>query len=250
MSIQYPDVSRFDFYDASELHTDSTVVYLTTTVVSTVAPNIVNVTLSADGEGILTSRDHPVAGTANSVSPGTGGFGDFVDITGTSGGAGDGTFTVNTVLSDTQFTINGTVGNSTGGSVNFRFPAGAWNIGYDDAGRTYITHNNVQDALTDLDNAIHSSSGVVVGKSIVDFGPTGASDIRYAVTGQTGILANSIVQAWITPITTTDHSVDEHRVEEIQADADSVMAGVGFTIFVRTRNVALRGKWTVAWMWQ
>ena len=143
MPLSKADLYDADVYDAPELNTDGSVVYLTITVVSTVAPNIVNVNLASDGEGILTSRDHPVeAGN------------DFADVTGTTGGAGDGTFLVASVVSDTQFTVTGTVGNSTGGSVNFRYRPGAKNIGYDFTGRTHITHNNVQDALTDLDGAV------------------------------------------------------------------------------------------------
>jgi hypothetical protein len=148
MTIRYPDINPYDFYDASELNTDSTVVYLTLTVVSTVAPNIVNVALAADGEGILTSRDHPVHAASLAVS----GLGDFADITGTSGGAGNGTFTVSTVVSDTQFTVTGTLGNSTGGSANFRYQAGAEDIGYSQVKQNITATNLVQPALTDVSN--------------------------------------------------------------------------------------------------
>ncbi len=146
MPISKSDLYDADVYDAPETNTDSTTVYLTVTVVSTVAPNTVNVNLASDGEGILTSRDHPVAGTSTS------GFGDYCDITGTSGGAGDGTFTVNTVVSDTQFTVNGTVGNSTGGSVNFRWPSGATNVGLDQTKQNVTGQNHLQGAVTDLSN--------------------------------------------------------------------------------------------------
>lgn len=144
--ISYSDINTYDFYDAAELNTDSTVVYLTLTVVSTVAPSTVNVSLASDGEGILTSRDHPVH--ASIVT----GFGDYVDITGTSGGAGNGTFVVATVVSDTQFTITGTVGNSTGGSANFRFPSGATDVGFSQVKQNITATNLVQPALTDVSN--------------------------------------------------------------------------------------------------
>ncbi len=146
MPIRHPDVNLYDFYDAPELNSDSTVIYLTLTVVSTVAPNIVNVNLAANGEGILTGRDAPVH--AASVQ----GFGDYVDITGTSGGAGNGTFIVATVVTDTQFTVNGTVGNSTGGSANFRFPSGATDVGYSQVKQNITSTNLVQPALTDVSN--------------------------------------------------------------------------------------------------
>lgn len=148
MTIRYPDVNPYDFYDAAELNTDSTVVYLTVTVVSTVAPNIVNVNLASDGEGILYSRDHPVHAANLTV----GGLGDFADITGTSGGAGDGTYEVATVVSDTQFTVTGTIANSTGGSVNFRYQSGAEVVGYDQADQNITATNLVQGAVTDVSN--------------------------------------------------------------------------------------------------
>lgn len=148
MTIRYPDLNPYDFYDAAELNTDSTVVYLTLTVVSTVAPNTVNVSLSSDGEGILTSRDHPVHAANMTV----GGLGDFADISGTSGGAGDGTFQVATIVSDTQLTITGTLGNSTGGSVNFRFQSGAEVVGFSQAKQNITSTNLVQPAITDVSN--------------------------------------------------------------------------------------------------
>lgn len=149
MTIRYPDLNPYDFYDAAELNSDSTIVYLTLTVVSTVAPNIVNVNPAADGEGILYSRDHPVHSSALAV----GGVGDFADISGTSGGAGDGTFTVATVVSDTQFTVTpATIGNSSGGSVNFRYLAGAAVTGFSKSKQNVTSTNLVQPALTDVSN--------------------------------------------------------------------------------------------------
>ena len=166
MTIRFPDLYPYDFYDAPELNSDSTVVYLTLTVVSTVAPNIVNVNLAADGEGILYSRDHPVRAANIAV----GGLGDFVDITGTSGGAGDGTFQVATVVTDTQFTVSGTVGNSAGGSANFRYQAGASDVGYYQVKQNITSTNLVQPALTDVSN-----------HELLDNEPVGTG-VTYAVT--------------------------------------------------------------------
>lgn len=88
------------------------------------------------------------------------------------------------------------------------------------------------------------------GIATLDFGAfPGASDATVAVTGQAGIVAGSLIEAWIRPEATADHSVDEHRVEEIQVVADTIVAGTGFTIFGRTRNYRLYGAWSVAWAW-
>lgn len=88
------------------------------------------------------------------------------------------------------------------------------------------------------------------GTTIVDFGPAGTDITTVAITGQAGILASSLVEAWLFPnAATVDHSIDEHVVEEIVIIAGNIVAGTGFTIYARTRNVALRGKWNVAWAW-
>ena len=88
----------------------------------------------------------------------------------------------------------------------------------------------------------------VTGKTIIDFG-AGASIAAVAVTGQTGIVSGSIVQAWLMPMATLDHSVDEHLAEGIDVFAGAIDAGMGFTIWARTRTSRLSGLWTVAWSW-
>jgi hypothetical protein len=70
------------------------------------------------------------------------------------------------------------------------------------------------------------------GTTLVDFGAfPGASDASVTITGQTGILAGSLVEAWIFPATTVDHSADEHVFESIKVVAGNVVAGTGFTIY-------------------
>jgi len=81
------------------------------------------------------------------------------------------------------------------------------------------------------------------------------------------IAAGSLVEAWIFPVATPDHSADEHLVSGIQVIAGSIVVGVGFTIFGFCQNQAtvqdrpfqkvglsrnaptLYGQWTVAWCW-
>ena len=66
----------------------------------------------------------------------------------------------------------------------------------------------------------------------MDFGAfPGASDTSVAVTGQAAIASGSLVEAWIFPATTADHSADEHVVETIKVMAGNVVAGTGFTIY-------------------
>lgn len=135
------DLADLDILDAYELGSDGTTSFLTTTVVSTTSgTKTVVVNLPADGEGLKTSKDHPIEPK------------DIVTITGTSGGLGNGVFVVATVVNDTSFTVVESIGTSTGGSVSFAYPPGASGIGFDVSKQIATTRNKVQDALTDLSN--------------------------------------------------------------------------------------------------
>lgn len=96
------------------------------------------------------------------------------------------------------------------------------------------------------------------GTATIDFGAfPGAADASVAVTGQAGIVSGSLVGAWIQPVATSDHSIDEHRVEAMVVYADTIIAGTGFTIYARETSPEtvlneghrLYGTWTIAWAW-
>ena len=97
------------------------------------------------------------------------------------------------------------------------------------------------------------------GQVLLDFGAfPGASDATVAITGQTAILSTSLVEAWIFPVATSDHSVDEQMVETIKVLARDVIAGTGFTIGgVNTSQLddpfgngtRLYGKFNCGWVW-
>jgi hypothetical protein len=79
--------------------------------------------------------------------------------------------------------------------------------------------------------ATGGGGGANVGTATVDFGAfPGSSDASVAVTGQAGIVAGSVVQAWLRPVATADHSADEHMLETIRVHASSIVPGTGFTI--------------------
>ena len=70
------------------------------------------------------------------------------------------------------------------------------------------------------------------GTALLDFGVfPGTSDASLAITGQTDIVAGSSVEAWIRPVATADHTVEEHLVETLRVFAANITAGVGFTIY-------------------
>jgi hypothetical protein len=124
------------------------------------------------------------------------------------------------------------------------------------------------------------------GFTTVDFGAfPGKSDATVTITGQAGILAGSLVEAWIRPVATADHTAGEHVVETLKAVAHSIVVGVGFDITVMntsqlneplessgagqrgnipllaSRSIGyavpdrggegtrIYGLWTVAWVW-
>lgn len=125
------------------------------------------------------------------------------------------------------------------------------------------------------------------GTATLDFGAfPGASDASVAVTGQASIVAGSMVEAWLRPSATADHSADEHWVETIKVVAGNISAGTGFTIYGFNTNTInepvtpermgrfsgtgaetgagkqdrqardkggkgtrLYGTWTIAWVW-
>jgi len=114
------------------------------------------------------------------------------------------------------------------------------------------------------------------GTTTLDFGAfPGGSDASVAVTGQTGILSGSLVEAWLFPAATTDHTSDEHLVESLKVSAGNIVAGTGFTVYgVNTsqlteqsqsvippgiyfglgpntsgRGTRIYGKWNIGWVW-
>lgn len=123
------------------------------------------------------------------------------------------------------------------------------------------------------------------GTAVLDFGAfPGLSDASVAVTGQAAIVAGSLVEAWIRPVATADHTADEHMVETLKVFAGNIVAATGFTIYgfntseineplerFRGKTVPLLGSltdppavqqptrggqgtriygtWTIAWVW-
>jgi hypothetical protein len=70
------------------------------------------------------------------------------------------------------------------------------------------------------------------GTATVNFGGfPGSSDTTVLVTGQTGIVAGSLVEAWLIPVDTGDHSADEHIADGPRIMAGNIVPGTGFTIY-------------------
>jgi hypothetical protein len=114
------------------------------------------------------------------------------------------------------------------------------------------------------------------GTTSIDFGAfPGKSDASVAVTGQAAIVAGSLVEAWIRPVATADHTADEHMLETIKVFAGNIVAATGFTIYAFNtsemneplipprggaggsmttggnggKGTRIYGLFTVAWVW-
>lgn len=89
------------------------------------------------------------------------------------------------------------------------------------------------------------------GTATLNFGAfPGSVDASVAVTGQPGILSGSLVEAWVLPASTADHSVAEHYIDPPLVLAAEIVAGTGFTIRGFSRNnVPHYGAWNIAWVW-
>lgn len=101
------------------------------------------------------------------------------------------------------------------------------------------------------------------GTTTINFGAfPGVTDVSVAITGQAAIIGGSLVEAWIFPTATADHSADEHWVDPPEVFAGNVVAGTGFTIYGVNKkrcDVAplsnsidsprVYGLWTLGWVW-
>ena len=89
------------------------------------------------------------------------------------------------------------------------------------------------------------------GTADLDFGVyPGKSHATIAVTGQASIVDGSLVEAWIRPVDTADHTADEHIVDPPAVYARSIIAATGFSIDGISRTgEKLYGIWKCAWVW-
>lgn len=89
------------------------------------------------------------------------------------------------------------------------------------------------------------------GTTTVNFGafPGGGGDNRVTITGQAAILAGSLVEAWLRPEASADHSADEHLIENLVVQAGNITAGTGFDIYVECTLGTTYGVYNLNWAW-
>lgn len=151
------------------------------------------------------------------------------------------------------------------------------------AGRAIIDDADAAAQRTTLGLGTLATKNDNSGKTTIDFGAfPGKSDSVVTVTGQTGIVSGSVVQAWLVPEATADHTADEHRLETISIMAGNIVANTSFDIYAQNtsqlneplrsegnnklrnaltidlgdsapsiggRGTRIYGTWTVAWRW-
>ena len=86
-----------------------------------------------------------------------------------------------------------------------------------------------------------------VGTVLVDFGA--GTTVATAMVSAPAVTSSSMVQVSVAARASPDHTADEHVVEELDVYAGAPAAGVGFTVYARTRNVRLFGRYTVSYIW-
>jgi hypothetical protein len=101
---------------------------------------------------------------------------------------------------------------------------------------------------------------MATGTATLDFGVFAAgtdaighpqTEASVAVTGQGAIVAGSALEAWVRvePAGSADHSMDEHRLENLHISAGNIVAGTGFTIYGECLLGGTYGAFTVNWAW-
>jgi hypothetical protein len=95
------------------------------------------------------------------------------------------------------------------------------------------------------------------GIAALDFGAfPGKSDAALDV-ATVGVISTSMVEAWIAPAATADHSADEHRVEGLKVTAvwkvnDAItINGIEASPVASPVNEGHRlyGVWNIGWVW-
>ena len=90
------------------------------------------------------------------------------------------------------------------------------------------------------------------GHTTIDFGAAPGGTTQSAIvsiTGQAGIVAGSDVEAWIRCEDSSDHSKDEHFIENIRVRAGNIASGTGFDLWGEVVFGSAYGVWNVSWVW-
>ena len=177
-----------------------------------------------------------------------------------------GTGTVTTVSVATANGFSGSVANATttpaititlqdaNGSQAGKLTASDWNT-FNSKQSALVSGTNIKtvngNSLLGSGNLVISAGGVTAGTSTVSFGVTETNEAQLVVTGQTGILAGSKVVASIGTTATSDYTANDHKYLGsigVSVTTGNVIAGTGFTIFVRSYQ-KVKGDISINWVY-
>lgn len=91
-----------------------------------------------------------------------------------------------------------------------------------------------------------SGSSYPTAVTTVDFGSVAKYDVTADVSAPL-ITPSSVVSAWVVPIATPDHSVDEHLVERVIARGYYSAPSTLRLYVAHALGHRLRGRWSIAW---
>jgi hypothetical protein len=109
------------------------------------------------------------------------------------------------------------------------------------------------------------------GTAILDFGAFPGQSETFLVVSAPGITPTSLLEAWIMPAQTADHSSDEHQIETltVKADQSSIITNTSFVIRLTNTSqlsepvsklgaqgaavggigTTIFGTWQLGWVW-
>lgn len=136
--ISKDDIKDLDIADATELASTGSATYRTGSSVTSTTSGTNLITFP--GTVSVIYGDDPVES------------GDKIVLTGTTGA--DGTYTVNTVLTDQTLNVLEVIATSTGGTASFKNKAGALRVGVDSSTFKFSVGSEVQAVLKDIDTKL------------------------------------------------------------------------------------------------
>ena len=235
MPLRISDVFRNNIVTVPELLSDGygpNSIYLSATVIATSSLGVIAINLPPDIASLLCAGDYQ-------VNPG-----DIVYIYGTQpDGYADGYYNISSVINDNTIAVEQSINNSTDGYIEFIYPAGAFSVGFSTFAYTpvHITHDNVQEALEDLDKAITASSYLT--KQIeVNFG-TNPTNYKTFIIYDADVTASSLLfptQAGNAP---TGRSADENEMDPMIFSATPNNGQ--FTLIASTKDGPVVGNYKV-----
>jgi len=235
MPIRTSDVFRNNIVTVPELMSDGygpNSIYFSAPVLLTSSLGVIGINLPSSVISLLCAGDYQ-------VNPG-----DIVYLYGTQpSGAADGYYTVGSVINDNTISVNEPLANSTDGYIELRYPSGAYSVGFSTVVYTpvHITHDNVQEALEDLDKAITES--IYITKQIeVNFG-TNPTNYKTFTVYDPDVTVNSLLfptQAGNAP---TGKSADENEMDPIIFSATPYNGS--FTLIASSKDGPIVGNFKI-----